>query len=58
MLYLFDLGPYFALETREDLMMRDIMVKYWTNFAKYGHPSPLMKDNLTQWLPYTADNKV
>jgi len=50
--YLFDYGK---IETEDDLQMRDIMVKYWTNFAKYGHPSPLMSDNITQWLPYSAE---
>jgi len=51
--YLFE-SVYGKIGTEDDLRMRDILVKYWTNFAKYGHPSPLMSDNLTQWLPYSA----
>jgi len=52
LIYLFDL---FALRTEEEMNVRDSMVKYWTNFAKYGHPSPLMSDNITQWLAYSSD---
>jgi len=52
LIYLFDL---FALRTEEEMEVRDTLVKYWTNFAKYGHPSPLMRDNITQWLTYSSD---
>jgi len=37
--------------------MRDTMVKYWTNFAKFQHPSPLLRDNITQWLSYSSDKR-
>ena len=45
----------FIYRTEEEMKVRDSMVKYWTNFAKYGHPSPLMSDNITQWLAYSSD---
>jgi len=51
LIYLFDL---FELTTEEEFQVRETLVKYWTNFAKYGHPSPLMRDNLTQWLAYSS----
>jgi carboxylesterase type B len=54
LVYLFAL---FELGTEEEQQVRATMVKYWTNFAKYGHPSPLMSDNITQWLPYSSDKK-
>ena len=40
---------------KDDLQMRNIMVKYWTNFAKYGNPSPVMSDEMTQWLTYSSE---
>ena len=45
--YLFKKGD---LSLDSDLQMREIMVRYWTNFAKYGNPSPVMSDEMTQWL--------
>ncbi len=51
LLYLFDFNELNA----EEQELKDIMTKYWTNFAKYGHPSPLLADNITQWLPYTTE---
>merc|ERR1719400_992324 len=52
--YLFEMGDS-TLET--DLQMKEIMVKYWTNFAKYGNPSPVMSDDLTQWLTYSSEKR-
>jgi carboxylesterase type B len=41
------------VEMREkDREMKNLMIKYWTNFAKFGHPTPASSDNTTQWLPY------
>jgi carboxylesterase type B len=51
LLILFDMLPL----NEDDLAVRETMIKYWTNFAKYGHPSPLLKDNLTQWLAYSSE---
>ena len=45
------------LTTQEDLQMRDILVKYWTNFAKYRNPSPVLGDALPEWYPY-SDKKA
>merc|ERR1711978_74804 len=45
-LYLFDI---LKVESKKDMEMRKIMISYWTNFAKYGNPSPFEPDNLTQW---------
>eukprot|EP00088_Acartia_fossae_P051168 TRINITY_DN5749_c0_g1_i2.p1 TRINITY_DN5749_c0_g1~~TRINITY_DN5749_c0_g1_i2.p1 ORF type:complete len:611 (-),score=135.22 TRINITY_DN5749_c0_g1_i2:452-2284(-) len=53
--YLFNM---LDLETESDISVRNMMVKYWTNFAKYSHPSPLMSDNLTQWLPYGQEKNT
>ena len=53
LLYLFDFG--FDLTLDKDIQMREIMVKYWTNFAKYGNPSPVLSDDLAQWLTYSSE---
>ena len=50
-LYLFDI---LKVESNKDMKMRKIMIRYWTNFAKYGNPSPFESDNLTQWIPYST----
>ena len=50
--YLFKMGD---LSLDSDLQMREIMVRYWTNFAKYGNPSPVMSDEMTQWLTYSSE---
>lgn len=51
---LFDMAPL----NDDDLEVRKTMIKYWTNFAKYGHPSPLLKDNITQWLAYSSEKNI
>jgi carboxylesterase type B len=53
-IYLFDI---FRLRTDEERQMRENMVKYWTNFAKFMHPSPLLRDNITQWFAYSNDKR-
>jgi len=55
LLYLFDFG--FDLTLDKDIQMREIMVKYWTNFAKYGNPSPVLSDDLAQWLTYSSEKR-
>lgn len=45
----------FGVRSEEDEKMSAIMVKYWTNFAKYGHPSPFLSQNLTTWKKYSSD---
>jgi len=56
LLYLFDIDMLpNALATPEELDMRKTLVKYWTNFAKYKHPSPTAEEGVTQWLPYSSE---
>ena len=46
------------VEMREkDREIKNLMIKYWTNFAKFGHPTPASSDNTTQWLTY-GEQKV
>ena len=33
------------------------MVRYWTNFAKYGEPSPVGVSEVPTWYPVTQDSK-
>ena len=55
LLYLFDIDMLpNALVTPEELDMRKTLVKYWTNFAKFKHPSPSAEEGVTQWLPYSS----
>ena len=28
------------------------MIEYWTNFAKYGNPSPFLDTDIPHWKPY------
>ena len=37
--------------------MTDVLVKYWTNFAKYGTPSPpsQIEDDLPVWRTFSVD---
>ena len=51
MIYLFNMVD---LPSEEELEMRNIIVKYWTNFAKYGNPS-MSSDDLPEWLPYSQE---
>jgi para-nitrobenzyl esterase len=37
-----------------DAKLSEIMIKYWTNFAKHGNPNG---DDLPYWEPYSADNQ-
>ncbi|MBR1595631.1 MAG: carboxylesterase family protein [Phocaeicola sp.] len=37
-----------------DYELSDRIVDYFTNFVKYGNPSP--DNRLDQWMPYTKDN--
>ncbi|MDR2653645.1 MAG: carboxylesterase family protein [Prevotellaceae bacterium] len=39
--------------TESDVKLADIMIKYWTNFAKYGDPNG---EDLPKWETYSADN--
>ena len=35
-----------------------LMIKYWTNFAKYGNPSPVGNFDVPTWYPVTPDRMV
>jgi len=41
----------FGEKTDDDRRMREIMVTYWTNFARYGNPSPFKKTGIPAWTP-------
>jgi para-nitrobenzyl esterase len=40
--------------TESDTKLSDIMVKYWTNFAKYGDPNG---EELPEWKQYNTNDK-
>ena len=42
----------------EESALSEHMVKYWTNFAKFGHPSPSAQGDLPFWAPVSQDHKV
>jgi carboxylesterase type B len=42
---------------KEDERVSKMMSLYWTNFAKYRDPSPVLKDNLTQWNCYSTEQR-
>lgn len=39
----------------EDMKLSEMMVTYWTNFAKYGDPNGI---NLPNWPMFTEDNQM
>ncbi|XP_032525696.2 carboxylic ester hydrolase-like isoform X2 [Danaus plexippus] len=44
------------VENPQDIKMRERLVRLWTNFAKYGNPTPDKNHYLTvTWLPVTKD---
>lgn len=49
--YLFDI---FGNRNENDEEMSKIMVEYWTNFAKFGHPSPFLDGEIEHWKPYST----
>ena len=51
-IYLFNL---FGPRNEEEEEVSKTLSLYWTNFAKYGHPSPFLKQNLTQWKHYATE---
>ncbi|CAL4069036.1 unnamed protein product, partial [Meganyctiphanes norvegica] len=48
--YLFSCEWFQPLEKKEDLQMRKIMLDLWSNFAKYGNPTPDRSLGFT-WQP-------
>ncbi|XP_072939633.1 bile salt-activated lipase-like [Epargyreus clarus] len=54
--YLFDIS-YDVNITPDDQVTIDRMTTLWTNFAKYGDPTPVTTDLLPEkWLPVTKDS--
>ena len=54
-LYLFNL---FGPRNEEEEEVSKTLSLYWTNFAKYGHPSTFLKQNLTQWKHYSTEKVI
>merc|ERR1711994_503792 len=59
--YLFKMPPYMKDEgiesTEDDKKMIDLMVTYWSNFAKYGNPSPFRDAIGANWTPVRPGQK-
>ena len=55
--YLMDLTLLNVSLTEPERQLSDKMTTYWSNFAKYGNPSPFITDDLPLWLPY-SEKKV
>ena len=45
--------------TIEEINLSKEMMRYWTSFARYGDPTPLIDDVLSDdfWSPCTGDNR-
>merc|ERR1711881_427966 len=41
----------------DDKKMIDLMVTYWSNFAKYGNPTPFKNAGIANWTPVRPDQK-
>ena len=54
---LFMMDVYGQKTTDSESALSKHMVKYWTNFAKYGHPSPSAQD-VPIWDPVTETENV
>ncbi|XP_072946635.1 bile salt-activated lipase-like [Epargyreus clarus] len=55
--YLFDLPTLTGTPTAEDQVIIDRITTLWTNFAKYGDPTPTTTDLFpVRWLPVTRDS--
>lgn len=50
-----NLAGSFRSYTTDDYKLSELMVSYWTNFAKTGNPNG---DGLPSWQPYTADHRT
>ncbi|XP_022835133.1 bile salt-activated lipase-like [Spodoptera litura] len=57
--YLFDNVELFGEQvTSQDQLMIDRLTTLWTNFAKYGDPTPAMSDLLpVKWQPITKTSQ-
>merc|ERR1711881_207083 len=43
--------------TEDDKKMIDLMVTLWSNFAKYGNPTPFKNAGIANWTPVQPDQK-
>jgi len=43
--------------TEDDTKMIDLMVTYWSNFAKYGNPTPFKDAGIANWTPVQPNQK-
>jgi len=50
-------SPLFSLESEEEKKVSNLMVAYWTNFAKYGNPTPFKDQDIPPWQPVTREKK-
>jgi len=57
LVYLMDIYGMKLNLSEQDSALSTHMVKYWTNFAKYGHPSPSTQDDLPFWDSVTPTKK-
>jgi len=56
-LMLFDQFSSLYLEEDQETKIGDMMIEYWTNFAKYGNPSPFDKGALPNWKQVTEQKE-
>ncbi|OWR53771.1 carboxyl/choline esterase CCE006a [Danaus plexippus plexippus] len=55
--FLFDMTYDPSIPTTEDQHIIDVMTTLWTNFVKYGNPTPETTELLpVKWLPVTKDS--
>ncbi|XP_045494497.1 esterase FE4-like [Colias croceus] len=53
-------SPQYYKGSRDSITTRNRVIKMWTNFAKYGNPTPTDNDDLLQitWDPVENENKL
>jgi len=42
--------------SEEESALSKLMIKYWTNFAKFGHPTPSVSEDLPHWDAVTEES--
>ncbi|CAL4149309.1 unnamed protein product, partial [Meganyctiphanes norvegica] len=53
-----DVPEYDPLSSEDDLKLREIMLNLWTNFAKFGNPTPSPKNGILWPAVPSGDNKA
>jgi len=57
LMFLFQLyGQKLKLSEKEAALSKQ-MIKYWTNFAKFGHPTPSLTEDLPYWDAVTEESQ-